>query len=150
MHQHWIWMRENGSSLNFNSLLNPAEDEDWVCQHRLMQFFLEKIMRWTMFRSIQTFSVNGIFTERYHIFCAWTDLLFTIFVSSRYRPWAPIRLLHHYGFVMFVNSRACCTHFSCHCRKIRKICGWCKSLKGSMPPRFLFCPQKLSLYGYWP
>ena len=36
-------MRENGDSLNFNfiSLLNPAVDENWVYQHRLLQFFLE-------------------------------------------------------------------------------------------------------------
>ena len=125
-----------------------------------------KMMLWTMFQSIQTFSVNGKFTEHYHIFCAWTDLLFTIFVGSRYRPWAPIRLLHHYGFVMFVNSRVCCMHFSCHWCKVCKICGWRKSLKGSMTPHphppililstktlfvwlltlmniYLFCPQKL-------
>ena len=77
-----------------------------------------KIMPCTMFRSIQTFSVNGKFTESYHIFCARIDL-FTIFVCSRYRPWATIMLLHNFGFVMCVNSRLYCTHFSCHWRKIR-------------------------------
>ena len=48
-------------------------------------------------------------------------LLFNIFVCSRYRPWATIRLLHHFGFVMCVNSRLYCTHFSCHWRKIRNV-----------------------------
>ena len=74
-----------------------------------------------MFRFIQTFSVTGKFTERYHIFCARIDLLFTIFVYSRYILWATIRLLHHFGFVMCVNSRLYCTHFSCHWRKIRNV-----------------------------
>ena len=38
-------MRENGGSLDFNfiSLLNPAVDENWVCRHRLLQFFLENV-----------------------------------------------------------------------------------------------------------
>ena len=75
-----------------------------------------KMMPCTMFRSIQTFSVNGKFTEPYHIFCARIDLLFTVFVCSCYRP-----LLHHFGFVMCVNSRLYCTHFSCHWRKIRNV-----------------------------
>ena len=79
-----------------------------------------KMMLCTMFRSIQTFSVNGKFTERYHIFCAWIDL-FTIFVCSHYRPWATVRLLHHFGFVMCINSRLYCTHFSCHWYKIRTV-----------------------------
>ena len=75
-----------------------------------------------MFRSIQTFSVTGKFTERYHIFCAQIDLLFTIFVCSHYRPWATIRLVHHFGcFVMCINSRLNCTHFSCHWRKLRNV-----------------------------
>ena len=82
-----------------------------------------KMMPCTMFRSIQTFSVNGKFTERYHIFCARLDL-FTIFVCSRYRPWATVRLLHHFGFVMCVNSRLYCAHFSCHWRKIRNASRW--------------------------
>ena len=43
-----------------------------------------KMMLCTMFRSIQTFSVNGKFTERYHIF-ARIDLLFAIFVCLCYR-----------------------------------------------------------------
>ena len=97
-----------------------------------------KMMSCMMFRSIQTFSVNGKFTERYHIFCARIDLLFTIFVCSRYRPWATIWLLHHFGFVMCVNSRLYCTHFSCHWRKIRMFCvGWCKSLVGSATPVYI-------------
>ena len=33
-----------------------------------------KTMPCTMFQSIQTFSVNGKFTECYHIFCAQIDL----------------------------------------------------------------------------
>ena len=41
--QHRIRMRENGGSLDFNfiSLLNPTVDENWVCRHRLLQFFLK-------------------------------------------------------------------------------------------------------------
>ena len=78
------------------------------------------MMPCTMFWSIQTFSVTGKFTERYHIFCARIDL-FTIFVSSRYRPWATIRLLYHFDFVMCINSRLNCMHFSCHWRKIRNV-----------------------------
>ena len=46
---------------------------------------LLKTMPCTMFQSIQTFSVNGKFTERYHIFCACIDLLFTIFGCAHYR-----------------------------------------------------------------
>ena len=80
-----------------------------------------KMLPCTMFRSIQTFSVNGKFTERYHIFCARINLLFTIFFCSRYRPWATVRLLHYFGFVMCANSRFYCTHFSCHWRKIRNV-----------------------------
>ena len=79
-----------------------------------------KMMPCTMFWSIQTFSANGKFTERYHIFCARIDL-FTIFVCSRYRPWATIRLLYHSGFVMCVNSRLYCTHFSCQWCKIHNV-----------------------------
>ena len=74
----------------------------------------------TMFQSMQTFSVNGRFTERYHIFCAQIDL-FTIFVCSHYRPWATIRLLHHFGFVICVNSRLYCMHFVCHWGKLRNV-----------------------------
>ena len=53
-------------------------------------------------------------------FCARIDL-FTIFVCSRYWPWATIRLLHHFGFVMCINSRWYCMHFSCHWHKIRNV-----------------------------
>ena len=79
-----------------------------------------KMMLCTMFRSIQTFSVNGKFTEHYHIFCAWIDI-FTIFVCSHYRPWATVRLLHHFGFVMCINSRLYWTHFMCQWRKIGNV-----------------------------
>ena len=93
-----------------------------------------------MLRSIQTFSVNGKFTERYHIYCARIDLLFTIFVCSRYRPWATIRLLHHFGFVMCVNSGLYCTHFSCHWRKIRNVSRRLTQIsKRQRDPWFLFC-----------
>ena len=80
-----------------------------------------KTMPCLMFWSIQTFSVNGNFTECYDIFC----FCFIIFVCwcYRYRPWAAIRLLHHFGFVTCVNSRLYCTHFSCHWRKIRNVSG---------------------------
>ena len=86
-----------------------------------------KMMPCTLFRSIQTFSVNGKFTERYHIFCAWIDL-FTIFVCSRYRPWATIRLFHHFGFVMciFLNY-----FFASDAKYVMFRVGWRKSLKGS-------------------
>ena len=75
-----------------------------------------------MFQTIQTFSVNGKFTEHYHIFCARIDL-FTIFVCSHYRlwVWATVRLLHHFGFVMCVKSRLYCMHFSYHWRKICNV-----------------------------
>ena len=49
-------------------------------------------------------------------FCARIDLLLPIFVCSRYRP-----LLHHFGFVMCVNSRLYCMHFLYHWRKIRNV-----------------------------
>ena len=135
-------MRENGDSLDFNSLLNPARRERGLPTSSAAVLPL-KMMPCTMFRSVQTFSVNGKFTERYHIFvCARIDLLLTIFVCSRYRaaprackflrgialyksyyyrPWATIRLLHHFGFVMCVNSMLYRTHFSCHWRKIRNF-----------------------------
>ena len=40
--RHQIQMRQNGGSLNFNFflLLNLVVDENWVCRHRLLQFFL--------------------------------------------------------------------------------------------------------------
>jgi len=51
--------------------------------------------------------------------------LFIIFICSLYSLWATIRLLHHhFGFVMCVNFRLCCTHFSCHWRRIRNV-SWC-------------------------
>ena len=74
------------------------------------------------------FSVNGIFTERFH-FCCWffwcacTDFLFTIFVSSLYRSSATFKLLHHFGFV---RSRLCYTHSSYHWHKIHNIS--CRSM----------------------
>ena len=80
-----------------------------------------KMIPCTMLWSVQTFSVNCKFTERYHTFCACIDLLLTIFICSRYRPWATIRLLHHFGFVMCVNSRLYCPHFSCYWRKIHNV-----------------------------
>ena len=118
--QHQIQMRENGGSLDFNfiSLLNPAVDENWVCWHCLLQFICKNDAVYDV-RTIQTFSVNGKFAESY-IFCAWIDL-FTIFVCSRYRLWATIRLLHHFGFVTCINSRLYCTHFSYHWRKIHNV-----------------------------
>ena len=85
-HRNWIRMRENGSSLNFISLQNPSVDKNWVCRHCLSAAVLPlKMMPCIMFWSIQTFSVNGKFTEHYHVFCAWIDL-FTIFVCSHYGP----------------------------------------------------------------
>ena len=47
--------------------------------------------------------------------------LFTIFVCSCYRLWATIRLLHHFGLVMCVNSKLYRMHFSCHWCKIRNV-----------------------------
>ena len=123
MRRHRIQMRENGSSLDFNfiSLLNPVVDKNWVCRHCLLQFFLEKLCRVQCSDLFKLFSVHGKFTERYHTFCAWTDLLLTIFVCSSYRLWATDRLPHHFGFVMCVNSRLNCTHFLCHWHKIRIV-----------------------------
>ena len=39
-----IRVRENGGSLDFNFilLLNSAVDDNWVCQHCLLQFILQK------------------------------------------------------------------------------------------------------------
>ena len=89
-----------------------------------------KMMLCTVFQSIQTFSVNGKFTERYHIFCARIDLLLTIFICSCYRP-----LLHHFVFVMCLNSRLYCPYFSAiDAKYVMFHVSWHKSLKGSATP----------------
>ena len=83
---------------------------------------------------IQTFSVNGKFTERYHIFCALINL-FTILFCSRYRLWATIRLLYHFGFVMCLNSRLYRHIFhATDAKYVMFRVGWRKSLKGSTTP----------------
>ena len=129
MRQHWVQMRENGGSLDFNfiSLLNPTVDENWICRLHLLQFFLQKWYHSNHARCSDLFKLF-MWTANllnvsicYHILCARIDLIFTIFICSRYRPWATIRLLHHFGFVMCVNSRLYCTHFSCHWRKIHVL-----------------------------
>ena len=79
-----------------------------------------KIMPCTMVRSIQTFYVNGKFTERYHIFCAWIDLLW-LFSSAHIIDRELQSGYYHFGFVMCVNSRLYCTHFSWRWRKIRNV-----------------------------
>ena len=119
-------MRENGGSLDFNfiSLLNPTADENWVCRLHLLQFFLQKWYHSNHARCSNLFKLFMCTANLLNVttfFCARIDLLFTIFICSHYRPWATIRLLHHFGFVMCVNSRLYCTHFSCHWHKIRKI-----------------------------
>ena len=40
----WLWVRENGGSLDFNfiSLLNSTVDKNWVCQHHFLQFIFGK------------------------------------------------------------------------------------------------------------
>ena len=95
-----------------------------------------KIMPCTMFQSIQTFSVNGKFTEHDHFLCAQIDLLLTIFVCLCYRLWATIRLLHHFGFVMCVNSRLynVCIFRAINAKYVMFCIGWCKSLKDSATP----------------
>ena len=92
---------------------------------------LLKMMLCMMFQSIQTFSMKGKFAECYHIFGARIDL-FTIFICSRFRPWATIRLLHHFGFVICINSRYTVRIFcAIDAKYVMFHVGWCKSLKGS-------------------
>ena len=109
-----IWVRENGSSLDFNSLLNSMVDENWVCQHHLLQFILRK---WCCVQCSEPCKC----TKCLNFFgvCAQTDL-FIIFICSLYSLWATIRLLHHqFWLCMCINFRLRCTHFSCQWRKIR-------------------------------
>ena len=79
-----------------SSFKNDAMYDVPICSN----FFCERQIHWTL----------------PHFVCARIDLLFTIFVCSHYRP-----LLHHFGFVMCVNFRLYCMHFSCHWRKIRNV-----------------------------
>ena len=111
-------MRENGSSLDFNfiSLLNSTVNKNWVCQQRLLQFFLGKWCR------VRCSELCKLFVN-INFLCAWIDL-FIIFICSLYSPWATIRLLHHqFWLFMYINFRLCCTHFSCHRRKICNVSG---------------------------
>ena len=117
-----IRVRENGGSLDFNSLLNSAVDENWVCRHCLLQFILGKCfhVRCSKLWNLGKLFVNGKFTKRFHFFCA--RIYFFLFICSLYSQWATIRLLHHqFGLCMCVNFRLCSTHFSCHWRKIRNV-----------------------------
>ena len=157
-------MRENGGSLNLNFILLLTKScgrWDLGLPTSSAAVLPLKMMPCMMFQSIQTFSVIGKFTECYHSFCAQIDLLFTIFVCSHYRPWATIRLLHHFGFVMCVNSRLYCMHFSCHWRKIRNVLSRLtqisKTFKWQCDPCmlliiiivYLFMTIQCTVYLYW-
>ena len=69
-----------------------------------------KMMPCTMFRSVQTFYVNGKFTEHYHIFGARIDLFSSAHIIDRELQSG----YNHFGFVICVNSRLYCMHFLCH------------------------------------
>ena len=56
-------------------------------------------------------------------FCARIDLLFYYFSSAGIIDRQLQSGYYHFGFVMCVNSRLYCTHFSCHWRKIRNVSG---------------------------
>ena len=117
-----IRVRENGGSLDFNfiSLLNSAIDENWVCWHRLLQFILGKGCHLRCSELCKLF-VNGKFAKRFHFFYARIDL-FSIFICLLYSLWATVGLLHHqFWLCVCVNFRLCCTHFSCHWRKICNV-----------------------------
>ena len=62
-----IQVRENGSSLNFISLLTSMVDENWVWRHRLLQFILRKWCRARCSQLCRLFE-NGKFTKRFHFF----------------------------------------------------------------------------------
>ena len=72
-----------------------------------------------MFWCSQTFYVNGKFTELYHIFCARIDFL--LFLSAHIIDRELQSGYYHFGFVICVNSRLYCMHFSCHWRKICNV-----------------------------
>ena len=130
-----IWVRENGGSLDFNfiSLLNSAVDENWVCQHHLLQFIFGKLCHVRCSELCKLF-VNGKFTKRFHFLCAQIDLLFIIFVCSLYSLWATVRLLHHFGFYVLILGYAVCIFCAIDAKYIMFYVGWCKSLKGSATP----------------
>ena len=80
---HWIWVRENGGSLDFNfiSLPNPAVDENWVCWHHLKQFIPGKWCHIQWFDLFKLF-VNGILPEHFHFFlCVYG---YTLFLSAHF------------------------------------------------------------------
>ena len=112
-----IQVRENGGSLNFNfiSLLNSMVDENWVCQHRLLQFIFGK---WCHVRSsdLCRLFVNGKFPKRFH--CVCTNRPVYYFVFSLYSPWATVRLLHYFEFFFYKTY----TYFSVWpSKKIRAV-----------------------------
>ena len=77
--------------------------------------YLQKMALHTMFWSIQTFCEQQIYWML-PLFCAGIDFVFTIFVCSLYRSWAPL-----FWLCSCTNSRLCCMHFLYHWRKIRNV-----------------------------
>ena len=76
-----------------------------------------KMMPCTMFRAMQTFC-------EHQFFVCMNRPFYYFFICSLYSPWATIRLLHHqFWLFMYINFRLCCTHFSCHWRKICNVSG---------------------------
>ena len=97
-------------------------DENWVCQHRLLQFIFGRLCHVWCSDLCKLF-MNGKFTKHFHFLCAQIDLLFIIFVCSLYSPWTTVRLLHHFGFYVLIWGYAVCI-FLCHWCKIYNVLRW--------------------------
>ena len=131
-HRIWLWMRENGISLNFSfvSLRKSCRRHELGLPTLSAVVHLRKMMPRTMFWSIQTLCERQIYWM-FPLFRARIDFLFPIFISwLMNRSWVPL-----FWLCLCTNSRLCCMHFSYHWHKICKShIGWRKSLKGSATP----------------
>ena len=130
----WIQIRENGSSLNFISLLNSAVGENWVCQHCLLQFILRKcccvyvpsyanVLWMANLLNVSTFYMHEqtflLFSSAHFIACelqSGYSIISFVFVWTLILGNA-VRIFHAIDakYVMFCVS-------------------WCKFLKGSTTP----------------
>ena len=129
----WIWVRENGSSLDFNFilLLNFVVDKNWVCWHHLMQFILGKWCRVRCSELCKLFTKRK-FTKRFHIFCAQIDL-FIIFICSLYSPSG--YFIIRFGFVcVLISGYAVHIFHAIDAKYVMFHVGWHKSLEGSATP----------------
>ena len=124
-HWHWIWMRENGCSLDFNfiSLSNPAVDKNWVCQHHLQQFIFGKwchimlydvslcsnFLRMAYLLNVSTFVVVAQI-ESYTFFLLFSSAHFT-----------DHQLHFSYSIILALCVLLCCMHFSYHWHKIGNV-----------------------------